>query len=160
LGSHEGSGHCRSGAVPRCNGPAAPDRAGSIRAGTVWHHRGRSTGRDPDRARRHSGDHVLGARAAGAARLGFPASQRDNEGRIAGILIPTASGGHVPLREVARIERNLGKANITREANSRMLALKFNIEGRDLGSVVTDASAAVKRDVKVPEGSYLVWGGE
>jgi cobalt-zinc-cadmium resistance protein CzcA len=93
-------------------------------------------------------------------RLVFPASQRDNEARIGGILIPTASGGHVPLREVARIERNLGKANITREANSRMLALKFNVEGRDLGSVVTDAIAAVKRDVKVPEGNYLVWGGE
>jgi heavy metal efflux system protein len=41
-----------------------------------------------------------------------------------------------------------------------MLALKFNVEGRDLGSVVTDAIAAVKRDVKVPDGSYLVWGGE
>ena len=34
------------------------------------------------------------------------------------------------------------------------------VEGRDLGSVVTDAIAAVKRDVKVPEGNYLVWGGE
>jgi len=93
-------------------------------------------------------------------RLVFPASQRDNEARIGAILIPTASGGHVPLREVARIERNLGKANITREANSRVLALKFNVEGRDLGSVVTDAIAAVKRDVKVPEGNYLAWGGE
>ena len=41
-----------------------------------------------------------------------------------------------------------------------MLALKFNVEGRDLGSVVTDAIAAVKRDVKVPDGNYLVWGGE
>jgi heavy metal efflux system protein len=93
-------------------------------------------------------------------RLVFPASQRDNEARIGGILIPTASGGHVPLREVARIERTLGKANITREANSRMLALKFNVEGRDLGSVVTQAIAIVNRNVKVPEGNYLVWGGE
>jgi len=74
--------------------------------------------------------------------------------------VPAASGGHVPLREVARIEKAVGKANITREANSRFLALKFNVEGRDLGSVVADGIAAVQRDVKVPEGNYLVWGGE
>jgi cobalt-zinc-cadmium resistance protein CzcA len=66
----------------------------------------------------------------------------------------------VPLREVARIEKAVGKAAITREANSRVLALKFNVENRDLGSVVTDGIAAVQRDVKVPEGNYLVWGGE
>jgi cobalt-zinc-cadmium resistance protein CzcA len=93
-------------------------------------------------------------------RLVFPASERENEARIGNILVPMAGGGHVPLREVARIERTVGKAAITREANSRVLALKFNVEGRDLGSVVTDAIAAVKRDVKVPDGNYLVWGGE
>ena len=41
-----------------------------------------------------------------------------------------------------------------------MLALKFNVEGRDLGSVVADGIAAVKRDVKIPEGNFLEWGGE
>ena len=66
----------------------------------------------------------------------------------------------MPLREVARIEKAVGKAAITREANSRVLALKFNVEGRDLGSVVTEALRRSKRDVKVPEGNYLVWGGE
>jgi cobalt-zinc-cadmium resistance protein CzcA len=66
----------------------------------------------------------------------------------------------VPLREVAHIEKANGRAAINREANSRMLALKFNVEGRDMGSVVADAMAAVKKDVKVPEGSFLTWGGE
>jgi len=93
-------------------------------------------------------------------RLIFPVAEREDEARIGNILVPTASGGHVPLREVARIEKAIGKANITREANSRVLALKFNVEGRDLGSVVTESIAAVARDVKVPEGNYLVWGGE
>jgi heavy metal efflux system protein len=93
-------------------------------------------------------------------RLIFPLAEREDEARIGRILVPTASGGHVPLSEVARIEKAIGKANITREANSRVLALKFNVEGRDLGSVVTEGIAAVKRDVKVPEGNYLVWGGE
>jgi heavy metal efflux system protein len=93
-------------------------------------------------------------------RLIFPLAEREDEARIGNILVPSSSGGHVPLREVARIEQAVGKAAITREANSRVLALKFNVEGRDLGSVVTDGIAAVQRDVKVPEGNYLVWGGE
>jgi cobalt-zinc-cadmium resistance protein CzcA len=61
---------------------------------------------------------------------------------------------------VARIDKAMGKAAINRESNSRVLALKFNIEGRDMGSVVADAMAAVKRDVAVPEGNFLQWGGE
>ncbi|MCL2824655.1 MAG: efflux RND transporter permease subunit, partial [Polyangiaceae bacterium] len=53
-----------------------------------------------------------------------------------------------------------GPASIVRENNTRMLALKFNIEGRDMGSVVADAKAAVDKEVEVPDGSYFVWGGE
>jgi cobalt-zinc-cadmium resistance protein CzcA len=93
-------------------------------------------------------------------RVIFPIAERDDEARIGNILVPTASGGHVPLREVALVTRATGKAAINRESNSRLLALKFNIEGRDMGSVVADAMAAVKRDVQVPEGNFLVWGGE
>src|SRR5262249_1815672 len=72
-------------------------------------------------------------------RVIFPVAEREDEARIGSILVPTASGGHVPLREVARIEQATGKAAINRESNSRVLALKFNIEGRDMGSVVHDA---------------------
>ena len=93
-------------------------------------------------------------------RVIFPEPEREDEERIGNILVPAADGGHVPLREVARIDKAMGKAAINRESNSRVLALKFNIEGRDMGSVVADAMAAVKRDVQVPEGNFLQWGGE
>jgi cobalt-zinc-cadmium resistance protein CzcA len=93
-------------------------------------------------------------------RVIFPQPERDDEERIGNILVPAADGGHVPLREVAHIDKAMGKAAINRESNSRVLALKFNIEGRDMGSVVADAMAAVKRDVQVPEGNFLQWGGE
>ena len=74
--------------------------------------------------------------------------------------MPTSTSGRVPLRDVAHIERANGQAQINREANSRMLALKFNIEGRDVGSVVADAMSVIKRNVKVPEGNFLVWAGD
>ena len=77
-------------------------------------------------------------------RVIFPQPERDDEERIGNILVPSADGGHVPLREVARIDKAMGKAAINRESNSRVLALKFNIAGRDMGSVVADAMATVK----------------
>ena len=93
-------------------------------------------------------------------RVIFPVTERQDEAQIGDIQVPTAIGGHVPLREVARIDQAMGKAAITREANARVLALKFNVEGRDMGSVVKDSIAAVKHEVVVPEGTFLSWAGE
>jgi heavy metal efflux system protein len=93
-------------------------------------------------------------------RVILPFDEREDEARIGHILVPATDGGRVPLREIARIERADGRAVINREANSRMRALKFNVQGRDMGAVIADAQAAVWRDVKVPEGHFLAWAGE
>jgi len=93
-------------------------------------------------------------------RLMLPLAARDDTEKIAGLLISTPSGGRIPLGQVAQIEVVSGVATINREGNSRYLALKFNIEGRDMGSVVKEAIANVARDVKAPDGHYFVWGGE
>jgi heavy metal efflux system protein len=93
-------------------------------------------------------------------RVLFPLAARDDETRIGDILLPAPGGGRVPLRELARIERAIGRASINREGNSRFLALKFNVEGRDMGSAIHEAMAVVRKEVRVPEGHFLVWGGE
>ncbi|GAB6048026.1 CusA/CzcA family heavy metal efflux RND transporter [Methyloparacoccus murrellii] len=80
--------------------------------------------------------------------------------RIGKLMVPTPVGGRIPLREIANIGIESGRTSIEREANSRYLALKFNVENRDLGSVVHDAMAIVEREVKAPEGHFFVWGGE
>jgi cobalt-zinc-cadmium resistance protein CzcA len=64
------------------------------------------------------------------------------------------------LSELASIDTAVGRASISREANSRYLALKFNVEGRDMGSVVHDAMAVVSERIEAPEGHFFVWGGE
>ena len=93
-------------------------------------------------------------------RLVLPRADRDDTGKIANLLIPAPSGGQIPLGQVARIETVNGAASIVREGNVRFLALKFNVQGRDMGSVVEDAIAAVGARVKAPDGHYFVWGGE
>jgi cobalt-zinc-cadmium resistance protein CzcA len=93
-------------------------------------------------------------------RLMLPVAVRENDRAIGELAVPRPGGGSVPLRELAEIAVQSGAANIYRESNSRYLALKFNVEGRDMGSVVDDAIATVGESVKVPDGYYLQWGGE
>ncbi len=93
-------------------------------------------------------------------RLMLPLDVRDDVERIGAITVGAESGARVPLRDLASIQIASGIASINREGNSRFLALKFNIEGRDMGSVVKDAIATVKQNVQAPEGYYFVWGGE
>ena len=93
-------------------------------------------------------------------RLMLPLEVRDDAERIGAITLATESGARVPLRDLADIQVANGVASINREGNSRFLALKFNVEGRDMGSVVKEAIDTVKRSVPPPEGYYFVWGGE
>jgi cobalt-zinc-cadmium resistance protein CzcA len=93
-------------------------------------------------------------------RLILPLEIRDDIEKIGAITVNAESGARIPLRDVAAIQVANGVASINREGNSRYLALKFNVEGRDMGSVVKDAIATVSRSVQPPEGHYFVWGGE
>ncbi|MDD2769870.1 MAG: CusA/CzcA family heavy metal efflux RND transporter [Methylococcus sp.] len=93
-------------------------------------------------------------------RVILPGAERGDMEHIANLILPTPGGARIPLREIADLRIERGRTSIEREANRRFLALKFNIEGRDLGSVVRDAARAVEIAVAVPEGHFLVWGGE
>jgi cobalt-zinc-cadmium resistance protein CzcA len=66
----------------------------------------------------------------------------------------------VPLSALAKIHVDRGRTQINREQGGRFLAIKCNIEGRDMGSFVDEAQARVKKEVKLPEGYYMTWGGE
>jgi cobalt-zinc-cadmium resistance protein CzcA len=93
-------------------------------------------------------------------RLMLPLEVRDDVERIGALTVASDSGARVPLRDLASIKISSGVASINREGNSRFLALKFNIEGRDMGSVVKDAIATVTQKIQPAEGYYFVWGGE
>jgi cobalt-zinc-cadmium resistance protein CzcA len=53
-----------------------------------------------------------------------------------------------------------GASEIYREANSRYVAIKYSVRGRDLGSTVEEAMRRVQGQVKLPEGYKLDWAGE
>ena len=93
-------------------------------------------------------------------RLRLPEKERSDSEKIGNLNVVSPSETRIPLRDLAAMEIARGRTSIEREANSRYMALKFNVEGRDLGSVVHESIELVAAKVKVPEGHFLVWGGE
>jgi len=85
---------------------------------------------------------------------------RDNPDEIGNIPMTTAAGQQIPLKELADISVTNGASFIYREANSRYIGVQFSVEGRDLASAVGDAIRQVRRQVSLPPGYRLDWGGE
>ena len=80
--------------------------------------------------------------------------------QIGNILLATPSGSQVPLKEVATVEEANGAAFIYRQDNSRYIGVQYSVTGRDLASTVADAAKAVARQVPLPTGYSVRWGGE
>jgi cobalt-zinc-cadmium resistance protein CzcA len=85
---------------------------------------------------------------------------RETPDEIGNILVATAAGAQIPLRQVADIQVANGAAFIYRQDNSRYIGVQYSVEGRDLASAVRDARAAVDRQVPLPAGYSVRWGGE
>jgi len=79
---------------------------------------------------------------------------------IADIRILAPSGERVSLGQLCDIKVEDGASMIYREANSRYIAIKYSVRGRDLGSTVEEAIRKVGEKVKLPQGYTLDWAGE
>jgi len=92
--------------------------------------------------------------------LRFEKEYRDSPEKIGNILIPTSNGQNVPLQEIATIGYKTGPAFIYREGNSRYIGVGFSIDGRDLGSTISEAKEVVAKEVELPKDNYMEWAGE
>ena len=92
--------------------------------------------------------------------LRFPEARRDSIEAIGNILIRTPSGARVPLSQVAEIASGEGPGQISREAGERRIGVECNISGRDLGGFVAEARRLIRKNVKLPAGYFLTWGGQ
>ncbi len=79
---------------------------------------------------------------------------------IKGLLVSAPNGARVPLAQLADIKLIEGPAQISREDTRRRIGIELNVRGRDIGSFVAEAQAALERDVKLPPGYYTTWGGQ
>ncbi len=85
---------------------------------------------------------------------------RDHKEAIGNILIPAPGGLNVPLSQLTEIKEIIGPRQITRENSQRFITIQCNVIGRDIGSFVKEAQAAIDREVKLPPGYMVTWGGQ
>ena len=85
---------------------------------------------------------------------------RDTREAIEKIRILSPTGERVSLAQLTQVTETDGGSEIYREANSRYVAVKFSVRGRDLGSTVEEAMRKVSAAVKLPPGYTIDWSGE
>jgi cobalt-zinc-cadmium resistance protein CzcA len=76
------------------------------------------------------------------------------------LLIATPGGAQVPLRLLADIREADGPVLIRRESAQRQVAVRLDVENRDVVSFVDEVRAAIARDVTLPPGYYITYGGQ
>ncbi len=67
---------------------------------------------------------------------------------------------HIPLSQIATLKVAEGLNEVRRENGKRFIAVQANVRGRDLGSYVEDAKSRIFNEVKLPDGSWIEWGGQ
>jgi len=79
---------------------------------------------------------------------------------IKNILVDTPEGQRIPLSELATVTVRDGSMNISREFGTRVMAVGVFIKDRDMGSLVAEMQDRVNKEIKLPPGYYVTWGGE
>jgi len=106
----------------------------------------------------------------------LPEALRQDPARLADLPIPLRGSGNndessrganwmggvprtVPLREVAKIETQLGPNQINRENGKRRVVVTANVRDRDLGGFVRELQRRIGSDVELPTGYWIDYGG-
>ena len=92
--------------------------------------------------------------------LRYPTAARDDVEKIRKLQVPVQGGITVPIETLAHVSIGGGRAMINRENGHRYVGIRMNVRGRDLGSFVEEARARVAKEVHLPSGVTVEWGGE
>ena len=87
------------------------------------------------------------------------ATSRSSVEALRRIPLRTASGAIVALSEVADVSVAEGYSFVRREQLQRHAVIQMDVRGRDVDGFVRDANAAIARQVRLPPGYWIEWGG-
>lgn len=91
----------------------------------------------------------------------YPRDLRSNPQAIGtDVQVPLASGGSVPLSEVASVTLTRGATSIRTENGQLAVYIFVDITGRDLGGYVADAKEAISKSIQFSPGYYVTWSGQ
>lgn len=95
-----------------------------------------------------------------AVYLRMDKSYRDTPTRIGNLWVSNESGVRVPLSQVAEIQLVEGPPTVSREDAQRRVVIQANVRGRDMGGFVEEAQKKIAKDVSLPPGYFVTWGGQ
>lgn len=79
---------------------------------------------------------------------------------LASLIVAAPGGERIPLNRVARVRTVRGAEVVTRESGQRRLVVQANVRGRDLGGFAAEAQARMARELSLPPGYSIDWGGQ
>jgi cobalt-zinc-cadmium resistance protein CzcA len=79
---------------------------------------------------------------------------------ISDIQINSPEGKRIPLKQLARIDKQTGAAFIYREDNKRYIPIKFSVRGRDLQGTIEDMQSRIQSQVQLPAEYHYEISGE
>ena len=85
---------------------------------------------------------------------------RKDISNLKNLFVDLPNGIQIPLREVADISYQAGPMQISRDQTSRRIYVGVNVRGRDVESVVADIQQQLGKQLKLPAGYYVTYGGE
>ncbi len=89
----------------------------------------------------------------------FPQQYRDSIETIGNIRLTAGSGAYIPLSDLGTIRMHEGPGRINRDRLQRYIPVSFNTHGRDIGGIVAEAQERMAREIHLPDGYTVVWGG-
>ena len=92
-------------------------------------------------------------------RVIFPANVRTSLDNVKALPVRSSSGQLFRLDQVAEIEIDQGQAEIERENLRQMIAVTGRLEGSDLGTAIGEIREQLAKDVKLPPGMTVEFGG-
>ncbi len=108
----------------------------------------------------HSVGEVLEGQRRFALQVRLVPEARDDVETLRGLPVATASGGTVPLGQLAELSLEEGPSQISREAIQRRVTVQANVRGRDLAGFVAEAQRRIRDEVDVPSAYFVDWGGQ
>ncbi|HBM89407.1 MAG TPA: CusA/CzcA family heavy metal efflux RND transporter [Rhodobiaceae bacterium] len=79
---------------------------------------------------------------------------------IRDLILESPRGAWVRLDEVASVEIEAGPPQIRRDDVQRRIVIQTNVEGRDMGGLVTELRDRIAQEVALPTGYTVVFGGQ
>ncbi|HEV7682208.1 MAG TPA: efflux RND transporter permease subunit [Pyrinomonadaceae bacterium] len=92
-------------------------------------------------------------------RVLLPQRERQSLDTLKALLVRSATGAQFRLDQVAQIEYDKGQTEIQRDGLRQSVAVTAHLSGSDLGSAINAIKSQLAKDVKLPAGMTLEYGG-